>query len=73
MDDFIACPNDAGCDKELIAEVTQLYEHREIELAVRRLRRHRCTLMDELHESQRKVDCLDFLLRKLSKLQIHTF
>ena len=27
----------------------------------------RCIRMEELHESQRKVDCLDFLIRQTAK------
>lgn len=69
MDDFIFCLEDAGCDKELIAEVRRLYECGDSGMVVRKLRRHRSALMDELHGSQKKVDCLDFLLRKLEKLK----
>jgi hypothetical protein len=35
--------------------------------AIRCLRRHRCTLMDLLHESQGRVDRLDLLLREMQK------
>ena len=69
MEDFISCLNDAGCDKELISEVCRLYECGDNGMVIRKLRRHRSTLMDELHSSQKKVDCLDFLLRKLAKLE----
>ena len=31
------------------------------------LRKHRCTLMDSLHESQWRVDCLDFLVWRMEK------
>lgn len=31
------------------------------------LRRHRCSLMNILHEGQEKVDCLDFLIRHMEK------
>lgn len=67
MDDFIFCLNDAGCDKELISEVCRLYECGDKGMVISKLRHHRSTLMDELHSSQKKVDCLDFLLRKLAK------
>ena len=35
--------------------------------AVRALRRHRCDLMDALHESQARVDCLDYLIRRMEE------
>ena len=31
------------------------------------MKKDRCRLMDELHESGRKVDCLDFLIRSTEK------
>ena len=31
------------------------------------LRKHRCGLMDSLHESQERVDCLDFLVWQMEK------
>ena len=31
------------------------------------LRKHRCGLMDSLHESQERVDCLDFLVWRMEK------
>ena len=66
MDELITCLADAGCGEELITEVCRLYEHGDRIAVIRKLRRHRCRLMDELHGSQKKVDCLDLLLRKLS-------
>ena len=67
MDDFTQSLADAGCDPETIGTVCMLYDSGQTREAVRVLRRHRCTLMDELHESQSKVDCLDFLLRNIHK------
>ncbi len=60
---------DAGCDREIIIEICQLYTDGQIQDAVKVLRRHRCNLMEQLHESQSKVDCLDFLIRKMEKSQ----
>ncbi|MDE6759158.1 MAG: hypothetical protein K2J90_00595 [Lachnospiraceae bacterium] len=60
---------DAGCDREIIIEICRLYTDGQIQDAVKVLRRHRCNLMEQLHESQSKVDCLDFLIRKMEKSQ----
>ncbi len=68
MEEFISCLQDAGCDKALISEVARLYERGDNGMVVRKLRRHRGVLMEELHGSQKKVDCLDYLLRKLTKI-----
>ncbi len=34
---------------------------------IRYLKKCRCVLMDEMHESQRKVDRMDYLIRKAEK------
>ena len=34
---------------------------------IRYLKKCRCVLMDEMHESQRKVDRMDYLIRKVEK------
>lgn len=67
MDELTQSMKDAGCDKETIGTVCRLYDGGQVEDAVKVLRRHRCALMDEVHESQSKVDCLDFLLRNIEK------
>ena len=60
---------DAGCDKEIITTICRMYAAGQIEDAVKVLRRHRCFLMEQLHESQSKVDCLDFLVRQMESVQ----
>jgi hypothetical protein len=37
------------------------------------LRRHRKTLMDNMHESQKKVDDLDFLIYQIDKDKLEYF
>ena len=58
---------DAGCGSETVEKVCRLYSNGQIQDAVITLRRHRCSLMDSLHESQRRVDCLDFLVWRMEK------
>ncbi|MCM1064945.1 MAG: hypothetical protein NC420_10840 [Eubacterium sp.] len=60
---------DAGCDADIITDICRLYDAGRIRDAVRILRRHRCGLMDDLHESQHRVDCLDYLVYQLEKIQ----
>ena len=45
----------------------QLYEAGDMQALIRYFRKCRCSRMEELHESQRKVDCLDFLIRQTAK------
>ena len=54
---------DAGCSCADIERVRKLHEAGFDDDIVRCLRRCRCDLMDELRRSQRKVDCIDHLIR----------
>ena len=58
---------DAGCTPEEIRDAERLCGRNDPDALVRHLRRCRCSRMEELHESQRKVDCLDYLIRETEK------
>lgn len=72
MNEIIQNLTDAGCDSEQITELCRLYESGDFQAVIQKLRRHRCDLMDKLHENQGAVDCLDFFLRKVEKIQKQT-
>ena len=59
--------SDAGCGSEELKKAEQLYKAGDPEALIRYFRQCRCSRMEELHESQRKVDCLDFLIRQTAK------
>lgn len=59
---------DAGCSTDEISTICRLYDAGQVQEAVRVLRRHRCGLMDNLHESQNRVDCLDYLVYQMEKI-----
>ena len=59
--------SDAGCGSEELEKARKLSEAQDAESLIRHLRKCRCIRMEELHESQRKVDCLDFLIRQTAK------
>ncbi|MBR1857723.1 MAG: hypothetical protein IJ803_11750 [Oribacterium sp.] len=59
--------SDAGCCDSVIKAVITLSENGRITEALLAMRKDRCRLMEELHESGRKVDCLDFLIRQMEK------
>ena len=59
--------SDAGCGSEELEKARKLYETGDMEALNRHFRKCRCSRMDELHESQRKVDCLDYLIRQTAK------
>ena len=54
---------DAGCGSADIERVCRLHEAGHDEEIIKCLRRCRCDLIEELHRNQRKVDCMDHLIR----------
>ena len=58
---------DAGCGSGEVEKAKLLYESGDAKALLRYFRKCRCSRMEELHESQRKVDCLDFLIRQTAK------
>ena len=59
--------SDAGCCNEASEDIIRMCESGNMAGALQMMRKDRCRLMDELHESGRKVDCLDFLIRTTEK------
>lgn len=59
--------SDMGCDDKQIYFMKKIYEEGDTDTLLRDLRKCRCHLMDELHESQKKVDNMDFLIRQIQK------
>jgi hypothetical protein len=58
---------DAGCDEEFIVRFANDIEA-DKKKAVNLLGRHRAALLDDLHGCNKKIDCLDYLIRKIEKL-----
>lgn len=52
-----------NCSREDIERVRAMHEAGMASEIIRCLRMCRCSLMDELHETQRKVDRMDHLIR----------
>ncbi|MDC7279451.1 MULTISPECIES: hypothetical protein [Pseudobutyrivibrio] len=57
--------SDAGCCNEATDTILERFESGSIDEMVRLLKKERCRAMDEYHECGRKVDCMDFMLRKI--------
>ena len=60
---------DAGCGQELVQRCAALIEGENTAEALRILSRHRRTLLDTVHQGERQIDCLDYLVYKLEKEQ----
>ena len=59
--------SDIGCDAAACAAIGSLFEAGNTGEMLRRMKLKRCELMDEMHESQRKVDRMDYLIHVQEK------
>ena len=57
----------AGCPECSAQAIEHLLDEERFHDAIYKMRVIRCDLMEELHRSQRRVDCLDFLIRQTEK------
>ncbi|MCC8166822.1 MAG: hypothetical protein LIQ31_11890 [Planctomycetes bacterium] len=58
---------DAGCDAALADKFMKFHEEGEIEEQLRLLKTHRAALLKTIHEHQKKIDCLDYLVFSLTQ------
>ncbi len=65
--DLTNCLTDAGFSGEAVSEAVRLCEAGQKEDLVRFLRVRRCDLIEELHESQKKIDRFDYMIRQTEK------
>ncbi len=59
--------SDAGCCSKAARDIIDMCKAGNMEGALWMMKKDRCRLMEELHNSGRKVDCLDFLIRTMEK------
>ena len=59
--------SDAGCNAETAERISRLCEAGSYDEALHQMKVQRCVLIDEMHESQKKVDRMDFLIRNQEK------
>lgn len=58
---------DAGCDNETIHSfMADLQAGKKI-CGIKRLEKHRQKLLDLMHQEQRRIDCLDYLIYQIKK------
>lgn len=56
---------DAGCDELTLKNFLNYRFRGKREDGIRLLRQHRRVLLDEVHATQKKIDCLDYFLFRL--------
>ena len=61
MKSFLA---DTGVRQELIERAVQLYQSGQEAELVRFLKLQRCNMVEDMHECQRKIDRIDYLIRR---------
>ena len=59
--------SNAGLEQNAIEKAKRLLAAGHKEELIRHLRLCRCDLMDELHKTQRRVDCMDYMIRETEK------
>ena len=70
LKDFCAALSEAGCGRSAIEGAARLMEAGQADELIRHLRRCRCELVDAMHESQRRVDRMDRLIRQAEKTSV---
>ena len=58
---------DAGCSQETIRQYFRLAEAGNAKEQLRLLYRHRAALLDCLHQDQKQIDCLDYLIYQMEQ------
>ena len=58
---------DAGCDQDMIGRCEVLAQGEKKAELMRALSLHRKALLNAVHENQRRIDCLDYLIYQIEK------
>lgn len=58
---------DAGCTQEMIACFMAHLDGEEMEELLALLEQHRSCLLDKVHEKERQIDCLDYLVYQIKR------
>ena len=58
---------DAGCDPDTICRCEVLAQGEKKAELMRALSLHRQTLLDAVHENERRIDCLDYLIYQMER------
>ena len=58
---------DAGCGSDTVQTCMALAQKKNMPELMRILARHRQILLDTVHQSEKRIDCLDYLVYRLEK------
>lgn len=65
--EIIQTLEDAGCDNKTVEQFIKLGETGETQGQLRLLENHRRSLLNHVHEKQKQIDCLDYLVYQIRK------
>lgn len=65
--DIIQNLKDAGCDKATVEAFIEALHSGKQGAEMKLLERHRRCLLEDLHGSQKRIDCLDYLIFTLER------
>ena len=63
-----ACLSDAGFDGDTLSEAVRIYESGNRNDLKQFLRSKRCSLIEQMHENQKRIDRFDYMIRQTEKL-----
>lgn len=66
-DSIIQNLKDAGCNQDIIAAFINDLKEGCIDEGMKLLAAHRRLLLEKLHQEQKQIDCLDYLVYKMKK------
>lgn len=58
---------DAGCGADMVRRCMDLAERRERGELLRALSHHRQALLSAVHETEKRIDCLDYLIYRIQR------
>ena len=64
-DDLLTIMNDIGCLKEDVEKADNLIKKDNLKELILHLKRCRIDLLDKMHESQKRVDDMDYIIYQL--------
>lgn len=58
---------DAGCEEDFIRDFMECFRQGRKQAELDTLARHRKRILDKLHETQKEIECLDYLIYQIGK------
>ncbi len=70
-EDVIQNLRDAGCDQEIIKHFMKCMKQDDLNGQMRLMEEHRKCLLNKVHEEEKHIDCLDYLVYQIRRNRNH--